>query len=294
MASPRIRNLVNWIFAGLSLACVGVVLIPLVSILYTALVNGGGVISVHFLTAGLPPGLCQRSSGASCPIGGIGPLIGGTLVLVALASAMAVPLGILVGIFTSEYGGYGVGKAVSFFTDVMTGLPSIVVGVFVYGLFVLYYPTIVFSAITGSIALAIIMVPIVARTSEESLRAVPHAIREATLGLGIPKYRGILRVVLPSALPAVLTGALLAVMRAGGEAAPLLLTAFGNRFGFVGFGQPVGAIPPIIFEYGQAGPGSNWQADAWGGALILIVLMLGISVLARLVLRNRFRAFAGG
>ena len=294
MASPRVRNLVNWVFAGLSLACVGVVLIPLVSILYTALVNGGSVISVHFLTAGLPPALCQRTPGQSCPIGGIGPLIGGTLVLVALASAMAAPIGILVGVFTSEYGGYGLGKAVSFFTDVMTGLPSIVVGVFVYGLFVLYYPSIVFSAVTGSVALAIIMVPIVARTSEEALRAVPHAVREAALGLGIPKYRGILRVVLPSAGPAVATGALLAVMRAGGEAAPLLLTAFGNRFGFVGLNQPVGAIPPIIFEYGQAGPGSNWQADAWGGALILIVLMLGISVVARLVLRNRFRAFAGG
>jgi phosphate transport system permease protein len=292
MASSGVRRVINWVAIGLTLACVGIILIPLVSILYTAILYGGSVLSIQFLTAGPPP-LCPTSAGTTCPVGGIGPLIEGTLVLVALAGAMAIPIGILTGIFTSEYGGRGIGRAVSFFTDVMTGLPSIVIGVFVYGLFVLYYPTIVFSAITGSIALAIIMIPIVARTSEESLRAVPHTVREAALGLGIPKYRGILRVVLPSALPAVATGALLAVMRAGGEAAPLLLTAFGNRFGFVGLGQPVGAIPPLIFDFGQY-PQSNWQQDAWGAALVLIIIMLGISIVARLILRNRFRTFGGG
>ncbi|MCI4350896.1 MAG: phosphate ABC transporter permease PstA [Thermoplasmata archaeon] len=292
MASPTVRRAFNWVAVALTCACVVVILIPLASILYTAIVLGGSVLSLHFLTAG-PPAACTIPSGVGCPVGGIGPLIGGTLALVGLASALAVPIGVLTGIFTSEYGGRGLGRAVSFFTDVMTGLPSIVIGVFVYGLFVLYYPRIVFSAITGSIALAIIMIPIVARTSEESLRAVPHSVREAALGLGIPKYRGILRVVLPSALPAVATGALLAVMRAGGEAAPLLLTAFGNRLGFVGLDQPVGSLPPTIYEFGTSGA-SNWLADAWGASLILIILMLGISIVARLVLRNRFRAFGGG
>ena len=293
MASPAVRKLISWLATGLCLACVGIILVPLASILYTAFVNGGSVLSFHFLTAGLPQ-QCTNGPGTTCPVGGIGPIIGGTLTLVALASGMAIPIGVLTGIFTSEYGGYGLGRAVSFFTDVMTGLPSIVVGVFVYGIFVVYYPAIVFSAITGSIALAIIMIPIVARTSEESLRAVPHAVREAALGLGIPKYRGILRVVLPSALPAVATGALLAVMRAGGEAAPLLLTAFGNRFGFVGLNQPVSALPPIIFEFGTSPPDTNWYQDAWGAALVLIVLMLGISVVARLILRSRYRSFGGG
>ncbi|HZY71262.1 MAG TPA: phosphate ABC transporter permease PstA [Thermoplasmata archaeon] len=290
MASHAARRAVNAIAFALTAGCVIVILIPLASLLYTAFANGGSVLSLHFLV-GSPAVAC--TPGPGCNSGGIGPLLVGTLVLLALASAIAVPVGVFAGVYMSEFGGRGLGRTVSFFTDVMTGVPSIVVGVFVYQLLYLYDPRIVFSTISGSLALAVIMIPIVARTSEEGLRSVPTHVREAALGLGIPRYRTILSVVVPSAIPAVATGILLSVMRAGGEVAPLLFTAFGNLNGFVAFNQPVGALAPLIFDDGTS-PFANLRAAAWGATLILVVLMLGISLLARLFLSNRVRVAGGG
>lgn len=290
MASHARRWLVNALAFILTAGCVIVILIPLASLLETAVVNGGGVLSFHFLV-GAPAIGC--APGPGCNSGGIGPLLVGTLVLLGLSSLIAVPVGVLAGIYMSEFGGRGLGRTVSFFTDVMTGVPSIVVGVFVYQLILLYDPTIVFSTLSGSLALAVIMIPIVARTSEEGLRAVPSPVREAALGLGIPRYRTILSVVLPSAIPAVATGVLLSVMRAGGEVAPLLFTAFGNLHGFVGLNQPVGALAPLIFEDGTS-PFANLRLAAWGATLVLVVLMLGISLIARLFLSSRVRVISGG
>ncbi len=269
------RKWKNWVVSALAALCVVVALIPLGSILYTAANLGGRSITWHFLTAPMVRG-------------GIGNAIEGTLILVGFASLLAGPGGVLIGIFLSEYGRGRVGRTVSFLTDVMTGFPSIVVGVFVYSLFFLFFPGIVFSATAGAVALAVIMVPIVARTTEEALRLVPTTVREAAYALGIPRYRTTIQVVLSAARGAVLTGALLAVMRAGGETAPLILTAFGNPFGFQGLGQPIQALPPLIYTEGIS-PFQSQVNAAWGAALILIIIMLTISVGARIALRPRFR-----
>jgi phosphate transport system permease protein len=282
------RKIVDRTVTALALLCVVAALIPLGSIIYTAVARGIQVMSIHFLV-GAEPQACTPGVTPNCQFGGIGPAIEGTLVLLALSSLIVIPLGILIGIFVSEYGLGRTGRVVSFFTEVMSGIPSIIVGVFVYSMILLLFPSIVFSTISGSAALAIIMLPIVARTTEEALHLVPATIREAALALGIPKYRTTLRVVLSAGRSAVITGAMLAVMRAGGETAPLLFTAFGNRFGFQGLTQPVEAVPPIIYYWGLS-PFGNWVSDAWGAALVLILIMLGISVAARLALRQRFAA----
>jgi phosphate transport system permease protein len=268
------RRWMNWLVSGLCLACVVAALIPLGSILYTAASLGGQSITWHFLTA-------------TQVRGGIGNAIEGTLILVGFASLIAGPVGVLIGIYLSEFARGRVGRTVSFLTDVMTGFPSIVVGVFIYTLFFLALPGLGFSTISGATALAVIMIPVVARTTEEGLRLVPNTIREAAYALGIPRYRTVLRVVLAAARGAVVTGALLAVMRAGGETAPLLLTAFGNPFGFEGLNQPIQALGPLIY-YDGISPFQYQVNAAWGAALVLVIMMLLISLVARVALRQRF------
>jgi phosphate transport system permease protein len=281
------RKIKDRVVTILAFLCVVVAIIPLASILYTSIVRGAQVLSIGFLTGAEPTEGCTVHPGVTCSYGGIGPAIEGTFVLIGMSALIAIPIGILIGIYISEYGGSRLGRIVSFSTEVMAGVPSIVIGVFVYSLFLLYDKSIIFSATTGSIALAIVMLPIVARTSEQALRQVPQSLREASLALGIPKHRTTLRVVLTAGRAALVTGAVLAVMRAGGETAPLLFTAFGNFRGFTGLNQPVEALPLIIFNWGT-GPYGNEIADAWGAALVLILIMLSISIAARLVLRQRF------
>jgi len=272
--------------------CVVIALIPLGSILVTAVARGAAAIGPGFFTDSLPPP-CNPDVTPNCPTGGIANAIQGTLILVALAAGISLPVGVLAGVYVSEYGANRIGRSVRFFTDVMTNIPSIVIGIFVYTLFlelgVLGWVDrgLVFSATTGAIALSTIMIPIVARTSEEALKLVPVAVREAALALGVPKYRTILRVVLSTARSGLVTGALLAIARAAGETAPLIMTAFGNPFGFQGLDQPVEAMPRIIFVYGIT-PFPNWQALAWGAALVLVLISLLISIASRLVLRSRF------
>ncbi|MCI4365373.1 MAG: phosphate ABC transporter permease PstA [Thermoplasmata archaeon] len=277
------------VLAGL---CALVALIPLGSVIYQAVLLGGPVLSLSFLTSN-PPLPCTPSVGTSCAVGGIGSAIQGTLVLVGLAAAISVPIGLAAAIFAVEYRGRFLGLAISFTADVLTGVPSIIAGVFIYAYFVIYDPSIVFSALTGSLALSVIMVPIVTRTCEEALRTVPHSLREAALALGIPKWRTTLQIVLMTALPAVLTGILLSVMRASGEAAPLLFTAFGSRLGFQGFNNPINALPLLIYNFAES-PYKNWIDLAWGAALILIILILIASVLSRLVVGRMVRRMRGG
>ncbi|MFA5896676.1 MAG: phosphate ABC transporter permease PstA [Thermoplasmata archaeon] len=269
-----------------ALACVVLALIPLGSILFEATSRGLRAWGPDFFLKN-QPAPCSPQISVTCESGGIANALQGTLVLIALSSLLAIPFGILAGIYLSEYGNNRIGGAVRFFTDVMTGIPSIVVGIFVYGLLILTARDIVFSTIAGTVALATIMVPIVARTSEEALRLVPGSIREAALALGIPKHRVTSRVVLSSARSGLVTGALLGVARVGGETAPLLFTAFGNPFGFQGLDHPADALTLRIYYYGISAF-QNWQDLAWGSALLLVLLMLGISVASRLALRNRF------
>ena len=282
------RRWVNWIMSFLALGCVIVALVPLGSIIYTAVTLGGHVLSFSFLTSGYPIACSPTPSTPTCPVGGIGPAIEGTGVLLGLASLFSVPPGILAGVYLSEFGRGRLGRSVSFFTDVMTGSPSIVVGIFVYTLFFIALgPRGVFSALSGAVALAILMIPIVTRTTEEALRLVPNSVREAAYALGIPRYRAVLHVVLSAARGAILTGAVLAVMRAGGEAAPLLLTALGNPFGFQGLNQPSAALPPIIYNFGTSAY-ANQVAAAWGASLVLILIMLCISLTVRYALRSKY------
>lgn len=273
------------------LACVAIALVPLGSILAEAVARGLPAIRPEFFAETQPPPCSPQLSG-SCPAGGIANALEGTLILVLLSSAVALPFGILVGVYLSEYGHGRLGQAVRFFTDVMTNIPSIVVGIFVYSLLVLVSRDIVFSALSGGAALATIMVPIVARTTEEALRLVSNATREAALALGIPKYRVVLRVILSTARGGLLTGALLAVARVGGETAPLIMTAFGNPFLAQGLDHPVDALTLRIYYYGIS-PFENWQALAWGSALLLVLLMLGISMASRLLLRQRLSLVRG-
>lgn len=278
------RRILNWVVSGLCFLCVIAALVPLISIVYTAVVNGARVLSFNFLVAPESFGFC--APGVSC-YGGIGPALYATIVVVGIASAIAVPGGVLAGIYLSEYGKNRLGRSISFFTDVMTGSPSIVVGLFIYAVFVYADPRVVYSALTGSLALAVIMVPIITRTTEEGLRLVPNALREGAYALGIPRYRAVLQIVLSTGRSVVITGAVLAVMRAAGEVAPLLLTAFWSNLGFTGIDQPAGLLGPLIFMDATS-PEPSLIAAAWGASLILILLLLGISLIARIALRKRF------
>jgi len=260
-------------------ACVVIALIPLGSILIEA-----GIRGIQALT----PNLFLFDTA----YGGIGNAIQGTLILIALSSVIALPIGILTGIYLSEFGKGRVGDAVRFFVDVLTQVPSIVVGIFVYSLFLslalagLMSTRSVFTTITGVIALTTIMIPFVARTSEESLRLVPVSTREAALALGIPRYRSILRVVLPSGVSGLVTGALLGVARVAGETAPLLMTAYGSFYGFSGLDQPIESLPHTIYTFALDGSPARLQA-AWGASLVLVLIMLVISIVSRAIVHFR-------
>lgn len=281
------RRLKDRIMAVLALVCIILALIPLGSILATVLARGAGVINAEFFTD-VQPVPCSPGSSIGCQQGGIGNAIVGTLLLLALSSAIAIPLGLLAGIYLAEYGRGPLATGIRFFADVMTGLPSIVFGLFIFAAFQLAFPGLVFSALAGALALAFLVVPWVARTSEEALRLVPGSLREAALALGVPKYKVTGRVVLSTAREGIATGALLAMARVGGETAPLIMTAFGNAFYSTRLDQPIETMSLVIFNFGTT-PYANWNALAWGAALLLVLMMLGLSVAARFFLRHRFR-----
>jgi len=219
------------------------------------------------------------------PGGGVANSMVGSLITVGLAAVIGIPIGIGAGIFLSEYAGPRLGDIVRFTADVLTGVPSIVIGIFVYGLVVLRMGN--FSALAAGIALAIIMLPIMARSSEEMLRLVPHSQREAALALGISRWRTIFSVVIPVAQRGLVTGALLAIARAAGETAPLLFTALGNRFMSLSVtGGPIDALPLRIYRY-ATGPYSEQQQQAWAASLVLVLAVFVISLMARLLLRRR-------
>jgi phosphate transport system permease protein len=282
------RKIFNWIMAILGGLCVVAVLVPLASILYQAFKLGGSVLSFSFLVS-LPPDPCTVQS---CEIGGIGPAIQGTLILIGMAGAISIGVGVTAAMFASEYGGR-IGGAISFTADVLTGIPSIMAGVVIYSLFLIYEPAIVFSFYTGALALSIVMIPIVTRTCEEALRTVPRSMREASLALGISKWRSTLQIVFVTALPGVITGALLSVMRGAGEAAPLLFTLFGSYVWFNGLNRPGAALPLLIYNYAIE-PYSNWVADAWGAVLVLILIVLITSIASRLMIQRMVRRMSGG
>jgi phosphate transport system permease protein len=227
---------------------------------------------VGFFTQG-PPG------DPSAAGGGVANGIVGTLLMVTLGGVLAVPLGIMGAVWLSEFAGQGrLGRAVRFFAEVMTGVPSIVLGIFVYALVVVATGS--FSAVAGALALALVMWPLVLTTAEAMLRQVPRDVREAALALGVPRRRVVVKVVLPTAAGGLVTGVLLAVARAAGETAPLLFTALGNQFVSVRLDQPMSALPLEIFR-GATSPFTAANQRAWAGALTVLALVLALSMTAR-------------
>jgi len=202
----------------------------------------------------------------------------GSLVLIGLAACVGVPVGILSGLYLAESRDRRLPWLVRFLADVLNGVPSIVIGIFVYALVV--RPMRHFSALAGGLALGIIMIPIVVRTTEELVRLVPASLREAGLALGVPHWKVMLRIVVPTASAGIITGVMVAIARIAGETAPLLFTAFGNRFWHHGLDEPIAALPLQIFAYAIA-PFDDWHRQAWAGALVLILIVFVVSLLAR-------------
>jgi len=269
------RRVVNTVMTTLTAACAFLGVAVLLLILGYIAWRGLSSISVEFLTD------TPKPVGEG---GGIGNAILGTLILLALASAVGLPVGIAAGVYLSEFGRGWFAGLVRFVSDTLTGVPSIVTGVFVYTLVVI--PMRQFSALAGGVALGLIMIPIVTRTTEEMLRLVPTSLREGALALGAPQWRVTTGVVLPAAASGIATGAMLAVARVSGETAPLLFTAFGSRFFNVYLDQPMSSLTVQIFNYAVS-PYDEWHAQAWAATLVLMALILFINVSVRVLTRKR-------
>jgi len=273
----RRRRIANAVVLGLCAASAFVAVGVLALILGYVLVNGISYLNPDFFTH-MPAPVGEEG-------GGVANSIVGSLMIVSIASLIGIPVGVGAGVFVSEYAGAAVGNVIRFTADVLTGVPSIVVGVVVYGVVVLKMGH--FSALAAGIALAIIMLPIVARSSEEMLKLVPRSQREAALALGITRWRTILSILIPAARRGLVTGGLLAVARAGGETAPLIFTCLGNRFWSLSVtGGPVDALPLRIWRYG-IGPYDEWHQQAWAASFVLVMVVFAISLTTRLVLTRR-------
>jgi phosphate transport system permease protein len=272
----RRRKVVDVVTRGACVALTLLALVPWVSVLGYVAAKGLGGLSWSFFTD-LPKPVGELG-------GGFGNAILGTLVLVGLACALGIPIGVLAGVYLAEFGNNRFGKIVRFSADVMSGVPSIAVGIFVYTLIVLSMRQ--FSALAGGVALGILMLPTITRTTEELLKLVPDSLREAGLALGIPKWRVILRVVLPAGATGIATGVMLAVARAAGETAPLLFTAFNNRFWSTSLDKPIGSLPVQIYTYAVS-PYEEWHRQAWAAAIVLIALVFVLNICARLLTHSR-------
>lgn len=268
------RRWTSRIAVALCTASVLLALLPLVLILTYVIRRGASAISWAFLT--------QMPRPVGEPGGGMANAVVGSLLVIGMAAVMAVPVGIATGIYLAEFRDR-LAHAVRFAADVLAGVPSIVVGMFAYALVVL--PMRHFSALAGSVALAVMMIPIVVRTTEELLRLVPESLRDGALALGATRARATFTVVVPAALPGIITGVLLAVARIAGETAPLLFTAFNNRFFTADVRQPISTLTVQVFTYAIS-PYDEWHGQAWAGALVLITLILIFSVAARLATRR--------
>ena len=275
MSDPRImwRKAVNNVMLTLTgVAAFGVVCV-LFLILGYLIYNGGHSLNLNFFTQ-LPKPVGETG-------GGMANAIVGSLKLLLLAALMGLPVGLLAGIYLAEFGGKTFSFIVRYTTDLLNGVPSIVIGIFAYALVVL--PVKHFSALAGGVALGIMVIPITVRSTEEFLRGVPNSMREAAMALGASKWKTIATVVLPAASGGILTGMLLALARVAGETAPLLFTAFGNRYWGQGWGQPIASLPVMIYTYAIS-PYDDWHRQAWAAGLVLLMLVLLSNLGARFIL----------
>ena len=279
MRTARSRHLVSGAMIGLTYLAAALATLPLLLILAHLLTKGASSLSLAFFTHMPTP---VGESG-----GGMANAIVGTLVLIGIASVIGLPIGIGAGLYLAEKKSTPLASTVRFLSDVLNGLPSIVMGIFAWE--VLVRPIGHFSALAGGVALGSMMIPLVARTTEEMLLVVPTSLREAALALGYPRWRTSISVVLRTALAGIVTGALVAVARIAGETAPLLFTAIGNAFWSTSLRAPIAALPLQIYAYANS-PYDEWHRQAWAGALVLITIVLIISLAARFVTRSRFGA----
>jgi phosphate transport system permease protein len=270
------RNIANYLVSTLAVLATIIVIAPLVAILFYLIYKGASSLNLAFFTQ-IPAPVGESGGGMANSIVGSG-------IILALASLMGIPIGIAAGVYLAEFGrGKMLANAVRFTADVLNGVPSIVMGISIYSLIVMRQKH--FSAFAGGVALAIMMVPTITRTTEEMLATVPHAIREAALGLGVPKWRTVMSISLRTASPGIITGCMLAFARVAGETAPLLFTAFGNQFWSFRLNEPIAALPLQIFVYAIS-PYDEWHRLAWAGALVLIVLIM-VSVTLVRIFANR-------
>lgn len=273
----RIRKTINVVMFTLTGVCVLIALLPLVLIFFHTLSLGISAFNLDFFTK-LPKPVGESG-------GGLANAIVGTLILVGLGSCLSLPIGILTGIYLSEYGNSWLGHSVRFMADVLNGVPSIVTGVVAYTLVVI--PLKHFSAYAGGVALGILMIPTITRTTEEMLKTVPQTLREAALALGIARWRTSLQIIFRTALGGIMTGILLAIARAAGETAPLLFTALNNRFWNTALDQPIASLTVFIYNYAVS-PFEDWIAQAWAGSLVLMILILLLSLTVRFATRERY------
>lgn len=267
----RLRKTISTVMLGMAAASAGLAIAVLVLIMSYVLYRGGSSLDLAFFTE-TPKALGVRG-------GGMANAMAGSFIVLAIASVIALPVGFFSGIYLSEYSGGRLADLVRFVIETLAGVPSIVVGIFAFALIV--RPMGTFSAVAGGFALAVIMIPIFGRAAEEALRTVPFSLREAAMALGTPSWRVVLRVVVPSAGPGLITAFMLAVARAGGETAPLLFTALGNRFWHENLTQPIATLPVQIYTY-AIGPYDDWHRQAWAGSLVLVALTVGIVAVVRL------------
>ncbi len=269
------RRITDRVMTGLAVLTVFLVLAPLVAIFGYLVYRGIGSLSWTFLT--------QTPKPVGEPGGGMANAILGSVMILGIASIIGVPLGIGAGIYLAEFGRNRAGSVIRFTADVLNGVPSIVIGIVGYAIVVLYQHH--FSALAGGVALAIMMVPTICRTTEEMLLLVPQALREAAYGLGVPRWRTTLSIVLRTATSGVITGIMLAFARIAGETAPLLFTTLGNQFWNLRYDQPTAALPLQIFVYANS-PYEDWHRQAWAGSFVLILLIVTSVAAVRYVVRR--------
>jgi phosphate transport system permease protein len=279
MRTARSRHIVSGGMIGLTYLAAILATLPLVLILGHLIMKGASSLSLAFFT--------HMPGPVGTPGGGMANAIVGTLVLIAIASVIGLPIGIGAGLYLAEKKSTPLASTVRFLSDVLNGLPSIVIGIAAWEFLV--RPIGHFSALAGGVALGSMMIPLVTRTTEEMLLVVPTSLREAALALGYPRWRTSISVVLRTALAGIVTGALVAVARIAGETAPLLFTAFGNQFWSTSVREPIAALPLQIFTY-AINAYDEWHRQAWAGALVLITIVLIISLAARFATRSRFGA----
>ena len=270
------RQMTDYFCTGLAASLSVVVVFTLIAIFAYLVLKGAGSLNWSFLT--------QTPKPVGEVGGGMANALVGSIIILGIASLFGVPVGIGAGIYLAEYGRNRLGQLVRFTSDVLNGVPSIVIGLVAYGLVVI--PQKHFSAFAGGVALAIMMVPTVARTTEQMLLLVPHAVREAAFGLGIPQWRTTISITLATARAGIITGVMLAFARVAGETAPLMFTAFGNQFWSYSAREPIAALPLQIFTYAIT-PYDDWHRQAWAGALMLVILIVGTTTLVRFVFLRR-------